>query len=196
VQVSLTQAELPDEVYVSIPLEHRPVLAAYYDFAAGLCSMWRMVLAQERPQPDPAEVDTSQVVRLGPGDAPAIRSLYAHGGSYTPDAFDPYQLDNGVFYGVLDGAGRALLAVGGTHIIDWTGGVAAIGNMYTRPDCRGRGLAGRVLTTIVHDLRARQVNTIVLNVNQRNAAARRLYDRHGFVVHCEFLEGVGRRLGD
>ena len=77
-----------------------------------------------------------------------MRVLLAHGGPFTPDAFAEYQVKQGVFFGVEDGAG-GLAAVGGTHIVDYTSGVAAIGNMYTRPDCRGRGYAGAILGAIV-----------------------------------------------
>jgi GNAT superfamily N-acetyltransferase len=79
---------------------------------------------------------------------PAVTALFAHGGAFTPDAFAAHQVESGVFYGVEDATG-ALAAVGGTHIVDYTRGLAAIGNMYTRPDCRGRGFASAVLAAIV-----------------------------------------------
>ncbi|HAJ37690.1 MAG TPA: hypothetical protein DCL15_18635, partial [Chloroflexi bacterium] len=56
--------------------------------------------------------------------------------------------------------------------------------------CRGRGLASAVLAAIVDSLQAEGVSTIVLNVDQRNDGARRIYERFGFVVHCPFIEGV------
>jgi len=127
--------------------------------------------------------------RLTAADVPSVRALLAHGGSFAPDAFAEYQVTQGVFFGVEDGAG-GLAAVGGTHIVDYTSGVAAIGNMYTRPDCRGRGYGGAVLTAIVDEVRANGATTIVLNVDQRNTGARRLYEHHGFTVHCPYIEGV------
>ena len=95
----------------------------------------------------------------------------------------------GVFYGVEDERGE-LAAVGGTHIVDYTARIAAVGNMYTRPDCRGQGYASAVLAAIVTALQDAGVATIVLNVDQRNTAARRIYERFGFVVHCPYIEGV------
>jgi ribosomal protein S18 acetylase RimI-like enzyme len=132
--------------------------------------------------------------RLGRADAPDLQTLFAHGGEFTPNAFDPYQLDGGVFYGIFGGPGE-LLAVGGTHIVDWSSGVAAIGNMYTRSDQRGRGYASVILAAIIAELRDRQVANIVLNVEQRNQGAQRLYARHGFVVYCSFVEGIGVKRG-
>jgi len=127
--------------------------------------------------------------RLTGADVPAVKALLAHGGPFTPDAFAAQQVEMGVFYGIEDEHG-ALAAVGGTHIVDYTARVAAIGNMYTRPDCRGRGFANAVLTAIVARLQADGVATIVLNVDHRNPGARRIYERFGFVVHCPYIEGV------
>lgn len=187
VQAGLAQANLPDKVYITIPEAHLPVVAQVYDFSASLLSMWRMVYTGSSP----AQPNAAAVERLNSRDAAAIKALYTHGGRFTPDAFDPSQLPDGVFYGVRHG--RDLVAVGGTHIVDGQAGIAAIGNMYTRPDLRGQGLAGAVLAAIVGELTDRKVGTIVLNVAQANTAAQRLYTRHGFAFHCSYLEGVGTR---
>lgn len=127
--------------------------------------------------------------RLTGADVARVEALFAHGGPFTPDAFAAPQIEQGVFYGIENGAG-GLAAVGGTHVVDAASGVAAIGNMYTRPDCRGRGYAGVILAAIVETVRTNGAHTIVLNVDQRNTGARRLYEKHGFRVHCAFLEGV------
>lgn len=143
------------------------------------------------PLPLSASASRSSVSprRLTAADVPLVRALLAHGGPFTPDAFAEYQIEQGAFFGVEDGA-DGLAAVGGTHIVDYTRGVAAIGNMYTRPDCRGRGYAGAVLAAIVDEVRANGATTIVLNVDQRNTDARRLYEQHSFTVHCPYIEGV------
>ena len=101
-----------------------------------------------------------------------LNALYACGGPFAPDAFEGYQLDNGVFFGV-EGENGELIAAGGTHIVDWTYGIGAIGNMYTRPDQRGNGYAAAVLQGIVLALREGDVGNIVLNVDQRNVGAKR-----------------------
>lgn len=186
VQMALDQAELPAEVYITIPEAHLPIVARRYDFSQLLLPMWRMVYRGDAPTRSPA----AGVTRLHAADAPRIQTLYAHGGPFTPDAFDPSQLQDGVFYGVTDGDG-CLAAVGGTHIVDWQTGIAAIGNMYTRPDVRGQGFASAILQAVLGELCARGAGLIVLNVAQQNEAARRLYQRHGFTIHCAYWEGVG-----
>lgn len=131
-------------------------------------------------------------MRLVAADAPRLEALFAQGGDFAPDAFDAAQIDNGIFHAV-EVPGSALLAAGGTHIVDWQAGVAAVGNFYTQPKARGKGYAGALLGAIVHNLRAGGVTNIVLNVDQRNATAQRLYARHGFVKHCRFVEGCVER---
>jgi RimJ/RimL family protein N-acetyltransferase len=189
VAAALSESELPPSIYMSAQPEHLPALQAIYDFGADVRPMWRLVLA------DPAALpilDEALLTRLSTPDSARLRTLYGHGGPFTPDAFDPYQIKNGLFWGITDPDGQ-LAAAGGTHIVDWKAGVAAIGNMYTHPAHRGRGYAGAILTAIVRQLLSHDVNLIVLNVDQRNIAARRLYERHGFVVHCAFFEGIGAR---
>jgi len=189
---ALAGAELPDRLYVTLRPVHYALLDHYYQWVDVPHHMVRMVLREHLPVPQP---DVPNLVRLLPGDAAAIAALYAHGGAFTPDSFDAYQLDDGVFYGVRDDQG-ALVAVGGTHIIAHAERMAAIGNMYTHPAHRGKGYARAVLSAIIADLQAHKMRTIVLNVDENNGAARRIYERYGFRVHCSLIEVEGiKRVG-
>ena len=91
----------------------------------------------------------------------------------------------------MTGAAGELLAAGGTHILDRQSGVAAIGNIYTRPDQRGQGYASAVFQAIAGTLMDENYSNIFLNVNQRNTTARQLYQRYRFEIYCPFLEGTG-----
>ncbi len=193
----LNTCTLPERVYVSVRQEHDTLLREYYTWAKDPHPMVRMVLHKTGASGTAttaasalADQTRPSAVRLSPADADAISALYQHGGPFTPDYFDPYQLNDGVFYGVKDEQG-ALSAVGGTHIIAWQEGMGAIGNMYTHPAQRGKGYARAVLEAIVAELVARNVTTIVLNVDERNALARGLYERYGFVSYCTFIEAEG-----
>ena len=139
--------------------------------------------------------DAGPALRLGMADVPALRALYADGAERQeiPDFFEDSMVARGIYHGVRD-AGE-LVAVAGTHVL--TPGAAAVGNVYVRHDVRGRGLAARVTAAVARDLRARGVETIVLNVRQDNTVAIRVYEKLGFVVHGEFLEGFAtpRRAG-
>ena len=127
-------------------------------------------------------------VPLGPDDLGALRNLYAE---EPPAFFLPEQVKDGVYFGVRQSGD--LVAVAGTHVVSARGSVGAIGNVYTRPDCRGRGLAAEVTGAVAGELRRRGIATIVLNVADSNGVARRVYQRLGFVDYCVFHEGLARR---
>jgi ribosomal protein S18 acetylase RimI-like enzyme len=146
--------------------------------------MSRMVLHGDLPE---ASSHTT-AVPLGPADLGALRNLYEED---PPAFFLPEQVKDGVYFGVRQ-AGD-LVAVAGTHVVSARGSVAAIGNVYTRPDCRGRGLAAEVTGAVARELRRRGIATIVLNVTDSNDVARRVYQRLGFVHYCVFHEGLARR---
>jgi ribosomal protein S18 acetylase RimI-like enzyme len=151
--------------------------------------MWRMILDPTRYQPAFHE----GTVRLGSADFQAVQHLYADGEStgQAPDFFSPEMLSEGAFYGIWEA--KDLIAAAGTHLVVPAEGVAAIGNIYTRRDRRGRGLARRVTSAVTAELLHQKLPTIALNVSQQNHAAIRVYERLGFAVYCAFYEGVATR---
>jgi RimJ/RimL family protein N-acetyltransferase len=189
-------APLLDEIageralYLSVRPEILPLIQARYR-VSRLAAMWRMTLAAAdfRPLATGARA-------LGPADMPALQALYADGAPFgeAPDFFFLSMLEHGVFYG-LDDAGD-LVAAAGTHLVAPGEGVAAIGNVYTRKDQRGRGLATQVTSAVAGHLLglAPPLAVIALNVNQANAAAVRVYERLGFRRYCAFYEGLAERL--
>jgi GNAT superfamily N-acetyltransferase len=188
---------LPPAIYASIREQHLPVVTRYYDLAADVRPMWRMALADVHAAlakvGDNVQGGAATPVRLAGTQAADVLRLLAHGGPFSPDAFSPAQIDQGVFFGIYDAAGVDLLAVGGTHIVYRAAGIGAIGNMYTRPDGRRRGYSAAILRAIVQELLAQDIHMVVLNVDQRNSGAQALYLEHGFVVHIPYVEGKGHR---
>lgn len=129
--------------------------------------------------------------RLSADDVPAILKLYADGqaSGESPDFFYPSMVTDGVFFGIYEGP--ALVAAAGTHLVARAEHAAAIGNIYTRRDRRGRGL-GRLVTSAVAGA-LEGIETIGLNVRADNAAALHLYESSGFVRHCQFYEALANR---
>jgi RimJ/RimL family protein N-acetyltransferase len=148
--------------------------------------MWRMALRPEAFDPSLAQ----GVEPLTLEDLPDLEALFGTGAD-RPDAFDPVQLADRAFFGIR--RGRQLVSVAGTHVVSALRGVAAVGNVFTHPAHRGRGLATRTTAAVVQALiQVSGLRTIVLNVARENAAALRCYERLGFWPFCGYHEGVGR----
>jgi RimJ/RimL family protein N-acetyltransferase len=131
--------------------------------------------------PIPADRDARP---LGSDDLTALYRLFATDPA-AGDFFHPGLLDTGCYLG-LEVAGE-LAAAAGVHVLDTVNGVAAVGNVVTAPAHRGRGLGRRVTGAVCNELR-QQVDTIGLNVAPDNHAARRVYERLGFVEVLGFEE--------
>lgn len=172
-------------LYLQVRPEIVPVLATRYRIVE-LKEMLRMVL--DPPAYHPASVEGA--VRLGPEDLNELVRLYADGNETgeAPDFFSPSMLRDGVFFGIRE-AGE-LVAAAGTHLVASSEGVAAVGNVYTRRDCRGRGLAARTTSAVVGELLRMNLATIALNVSRKNDTAIRVYERLGFLRYCDYYEGL------
>jgi GNAT superfamily N-acetyltransferase len=190
VQRILAEIGPEPRLYLSIRPEILPLIKARYHVSHEQ-AMWRMVLDPAHFRPEPAE----GCVRLGPANREELEQLYADGEATgeVPGFFTPAMLEEGVFFGLREKEGLA--AAAGTHLVAPTEGVAAIGNVYTRRDRRGRGFAGRTTSAVVRELLRMDLRTVALNVAQDNAAALRVYERLGFARYCAFYEGVAERGG-
>jgi ribosomal protein S18 acetylase RimI-like enzyme len=178
----LRSAPAGDYVYTLLPI-HRGLLGGQLR-STREDAMWRMSLAAEDYRP----VRMTRTQHMGPTDLGEIMALTA-GHADRPDAFHERQLENGVFYGIRE-HGR-LISVAGTHVVSAAMGVAAIGNVFTHPSRRARGLATQAASAVAGELLDRGISTIVLNVSQDNHVAVRCYRRIGFHEHCQYLEGRG-----
>ena len=159
---------------------------ARYARIEGRREMWRMIWTGARA----VDID-GRAVRLGDADLAALQRLYADGAASgeSPDFFYPAMVTRGVFFGVYEQ--RDLVAAAGTHLVSRDEGAAALGNIYTRRDRRGRGLGRSVTSAVIDDLR--HIDTIGLNVRADNGAAIRLYASLGFARHCEFYEALAAK---
>ena len=148
--------------------------------------MWRMAWTGDRQA-----LPGAGTTRLGASDVPALHALYADGerSGESPDFFFPSMVADGVFHGVYEGA--ALVAAAGTHVLAREEGAAAIGNVYTRRDRRGRGFGRLATSAVLAELSG--VETVGLNVRVDNDAALHLYESLGFARRCQFYEALATR---
>jgi ribosomal protein S18 acetylase RimI-like enzyme len=139
-------------------------------------------------------VDVSSVDQLDSNDVDAIRSLYdaVYANATKKNSFDSSMLDVGPYFGVRE-SGR-LISAAGVHVFSPTYGVAAVANVATHPEHRGRGLASAVTARLCQELMP-HVEHIGLNVAAGNEAALKAYGRIGFEVIARYREGFIRRRG-
>jgi len=180
--VILGSALRPRRVYVSAMPEHLSALRAFYRLGSPE-RVVRMVLDVNAFRPA-----QGKALRLSPAYTRQLERLYSMGHG---NAFSPYQVAQGVFYGVTDK--DRLIATAGTHIVSETYRIAAVGNVFTHPEYRRQGLGTLCTSAVVQELLARRIQTIVLNVYEDNLAALHLYQRMGFKVYCHYIEVLAER---
>ena len=101
--------------------------------------------------------------------------------------FSPDQVQNGIYFGIRDHGW--LVAAAGTHLINRSESVAAVGNVFCLPAYRGKGLGARVTSAVLSALIKKGIRTIGLNVGLENPATK-LYHRLGFRKVCSYVEGT------
>lgn len=146
--------------------------------------MWRMSI-------DPGDftpTSDDDVIQLHLDDVNEMKKLFADHHD-RPDAFAPSQVEEGMYFGIREGS--ELVSVAGTHVLSKQHSVAAIGNVFTRPDQRYKGHGTRVSSALVSMLLTAGIRTIVLNVATENLPAINSYTRIGFQPYCTYQEGLG-----
>ncbi|MDX2177422.1 MAG: GNAT family N-acetyltransferase [Candidatus Sumerlaeia bacterium] len=135
-------------------------------------------------------VSSPGVSPLGPGDFEEVLAFY--GEAYPGNWFEPFMLATGSYLGIRE-SGR-LLAVAGVHTVSDRYRIAALGNIATHPEARGRGLATLATSAMCALLRPR-VDLIGLNVRESNAAAIRCYSKLGFRPAAFYGEWMAEAQG-
>ena len=129
------------------------------------------------------------VTRLVAQDIVDLNRLYGLGfAGWLPSD----SIANGVYYGVRV-AGR-LVAAAGTHVISPEARMAAVGNVMTHIDFRGRGFAKATTSAVTQEL-LRMCDDVVLNVRSDNPPALAAYRALGYHDYCLFEERLAHRRG-
>jgi RimJ/RimL family protein N-acetyltransferase len=146
-------------------------------------SMLRMLVDSETFQPAVGEVH-----RLIGRDVDEVNELYRSDG--TAAFYTAENIEDAVYYGAYDG--DRLVAVAGTHVISEADRIAVLGNVFTHPWHRGRGL-GSLVTGAVTQYLLDDCREVVLTVAPGNVAAVRAYRRLGYREVGRLIEGAAVR---
>jgi RimJ/RimL family protein N-acetyltransferase len=167
----------PRFTFASLRPQHRRAFERHF-IAGRAQTMLRMKVGIETFQ-----APESAAERLGPRDIPDINRLYSLEGG--PTYYRSAHLEEGVYYGVYQ-HGR-LASIAGTHAVSETEGVAVVGNVFTHPRYRGKGLATAATGAVTAELLTR-CPLVVLTVEESNEAALTVYRRLGYAPHCTLHE--------
>jgi GNAT superfamily N-acetyltransferase len=182
---------LPGSAHIHLMPEHLAILDRAFHLER-LRPMVRMALTAGAFVPAPTGDNGEPygpVERLGHRDTGEIMQLFTH---YPDSFFEPHQLSSGHYFGIRPGGGP-LIAVAGVHVVSRHEGIAALGNIVTHPDHRGRGLSTRLTSHLVSSLIADGIELLALNVERKNHSALKVYEKLGFREHCTYLEGFATR---
>jgi RimJ/RimL family protein N-acetyltransferase len=174
----------PRQTYLTCDPAHVDTLLKDYDLWRPQTMLRQRVLREDFAPP----AGPLPVRRLIDADAGELNTLYAieeEGLRYSGR-----QVSEGVYYGAHH-RGR-LVAAAGTHVYSPTEGVAVIGNVFTHPDFRGRGLA-TFTTAGVAAFVLKTCDLVVLNVDPANRTARHIYERLGFKETGRLVEAMATR---
>ena len=173
----------PRTAYLAARTELLSAASAVYKVSDGP-PMVRMWVDSTTFRPGP-----SAAIRLVPEDIGDLNKLYDFGlTSWLPSE----SVANGVYYGIrINGH---LVAAAGTHVVSRAMGLAAVGNVLTHRDFRGRGFAKIVTGAVTQEL-LRFCDQVVLNVRADNPPALRAYQAIGYQEHVRFEERLVHRRG-
>jgi ribosomal protein S18 acetylase RimI-like enzyme len=131
-----------------------------------------------------ANLDTSGVVGLSVCDLDEIMRLFER--AYPGNFFEPKMLETKQYFGIRDSG--ELVSIAGVHVYSTRYKVAALGNITTLPDYRGRGYGRMVTGRVCKSLLGDEIDHIGLNVKADNAGAIRCYKKLGFEAIGSFGE--------
>jgi ribosomal protein S18 acetylase RimI-like enzyme len=161
----------------SLRLEHRAIGEKYFVMTRPqLMSRMRVSAETFQPSEGPA-------VRLAPDVLGSVNRLYSIEGG--PAAYREAHLIDGVYYGVF--IGGDLVSIAGTHVVSRAERTAVVGNVFTHPRFRGRGLATVATSAVTAEL-LDYCDLVVLTVETKNDPAVAIYTKLGYESVCSLHE--------
>jgi len=145
---------------------------------------YRMILVRE-----PGDISDENIRRLRKEDLNEIERFYAL--AYPGNWFDSRMLETGKYFGYFY---QGMLAgIAGIHVYSPEYRIAALGNIATHPDFRGKKIAHFLTSVLCTDLR-KDTDTIGLNVSSENSAAIKCYENAGFEIIGSYDECFIRNI--
>ena len=167
----------PRFAFGSLMIEHKAIARKYFLMTRSQV-MLRLTIGSDTFQPVEAAAQ-----RLTTSDLTAINRLYSMEGG--PTAYRTEHLDSAAYYGIFKD--RELISIAGTHVVSGSERIAVVGNVFTHPRYRGRGLAKATTSAVTSHLLA-YCDLVALTVEEENAAAVAVYKGLGYEMKCKLHE--------
>lgn len=167
----------PRFAFGSLMLEHKAIARKYFLMTRPQV-MQRMTV--DRGTFRPVEAGAQ---RLATSDVAAVNRLYSQEGG--PTAYRPEHLDNAVYYGIYEGPD--MISIAGTHVVSDAERIAVVGNVFTHPRYRGRGLAKATTSAVTRHL-LEDCDLVALTVEEENEPAVAVYSGLGYETQCKLHE--------
>ncbi len=159
------------DAHLSLGLES--ILAEHYTFRPH-GRHYKMALTDKSLL---SNFDTSRAAGLSMPHLSEIISLFKK--AYPGNFFEPKMLETKQYYGIRQSG--ELVSAAGVQVYSRRYKVAALGNITTHPECRGKGYGTTVTAKVCQSL-LRDIDHIGLNVKADNISAIKCYERLGFEV--------------
>lgn len=175
----------PRHTFLTCEVHHLDTVARHFVLEHRQTMIRMLVTPDTYRAPRPVDLD---VRRLRGSAARDINRLYRTDG--VPSFYSPRQIEDAAYFGVEEDG--QLIAVAGTHVISSGSGISVVGNVYTHPRYRNRGLAQATTGAVTEHL-LRFCSEVVLSVDPTNVAAVRAYERLGYREVERLVEGAAMR---
>ena len=163
--------------FASFRTEHSKTVQRHFALVRNEL-MVRMSVTKESLRPVGGET-----VRLTGRDMSRINRLYSTEGG--PASYSSRHIDLGVYCGVIiDGT---LVSIAGTHVDSPEERLAVVGNVFTHPRYRGKGL-GTIATSAVTQALLDHCDLVALTVEASNSPALAIYVKLGYRQECTLYE--------
>lgn len=172
----------PRQTFLICEPHHLPFVGRHFHLAQQQV-MLRLLVTSET-----FRLQKSEARRLSGRDVGQVNRLYRSEG--TPSFYSPAHIQQGVYFGIRH-QGR-LVSVAGTHSVSPSHGIAVVGNVFTHPDYRSRGLGGAATSAVTAEL-LRSCRQVVLSVEPGNRPAIQAYERLGYREEGRLVEAAAVR---
>ncbi len=172
----------PHQTFLTCEHHHLPIAERHFHLTQPQ-SMMRLQVTAETFRPLKSEAR-----RVSGPDVRQVNRLYRSEG--TPAFYTPAHIEQGVYFGIhLE---KRLVSVAGTHAVSPTHGIAVVGNVYTHPSYRNRGLAAATTSAVTEALLC-TCRQVVLSVEPANRPAQRVYEKLGYRQEGRLVEASATR---